>query len=222
VGNAHPPEIQIVPITPVRSIVFIKPIEIMPWALPTLLTIMLNSFLRFLGRTVYVLMLFLTIFTSPAFAAMDDDRFDGNIYVLYAGNGSIVPPRIGLADSFKDKKPAMLVFYLDDSKDCKRFAGIVSQAQSFYGRAANLIPVSVDSLNAAKYEKNEPGYYYSGKVPQTVIFDSSGKIVFNESGNSSFESIDIAFRKVFNRPDRPAGKKLEQRSLNEFNSELSD
>ena len=181
---------------------------------------MFNSFLRFLGLTLGVVMVLLTILITPAWAAMDDDRFDGNIYVLYAGNGSLVPPRINLANSFKDKKPAMVVFYLDDSKDCKRFAGIVSQAQSYYGRAANLIPVSVDSLNAEKYNKDEPGYYYSGKVPQTVIFDSNGKIAFNESGNSSFESIDIAFRKVFNRPDRPAGKKLEQRSLNEFNSEL--
>jgi thiol-disulfide isomerase/thioredoxin len=181
---------------------------------------MIDSTLKFLARTLCIIVACFTLFSTPAFAAMDDDRYDGNIYVLYAGNGSIVPPRINLADSLKDKKPAMVVFYLDDSKDCKRFAGIVSQAQSFYGRAANLIPVSVDSLNAEKYSKDEPGYYYSGKVPQTVIFDSNGKIVFNESGNSSFESIDIAFRKVFNRPDRPAGKKLEQRSLNEFNSEL--
>jgi thiol-disulfide isomerase/thioredoxin len=181
---------------------------------------MIDLTLKFLARTLCIIVACFTLFSTPAFAAMDDDRFDGNIYVLYAGNGSIVPPRINLADSLKDKKPAMVVFYLDDSKDCKRFAGIVSQAQSFYGRAANLIPVSVDSLNSEKYNKDEPGYYYSGKVPQTVIFDSNGKIVFNESGNSSFESIDIAFRKVFNRPDRPAGKKLEQRSLNEFNSEL--
>jgi hypothetical protein len=183
---------------------------------------MISSILKFWAQIFCVLVVCLTLFVTPALAAMDDDRFDGNIYVLYAGNGSLVPPRIGLADSLKDKKPAMLVFYLDDSKDCKRFAGIVSQAQSFYGRAANLIPVSVDSLNAQKYAKNEAGYYYSGKVPQTVIFDSNGKIVFNETGNSSFESIDDAFRKVFNRPERPAGKKLEQRSLNEFNSELSN
>jgi thiol-disulfide isomerase/thioredoxin len=181
---------------------------------------MFNSLGRFLGSISCVLLFFLTILITPAYAAIDDDRFDGNIYVLYAGNGSLVPPRINLADSFKEKKPAMLVFYLDDSKDCKRFAGIVSQTQSFYGRAANLIPISVDSLNTEKYNRNEPGYYYSGKVPQTVIFDSNGQVVFNESGNSSFESIDIVFRKVFNRPDRPPGKKLEQRSLNEFNSEL--
>jgi hypothetical protein len=182
---------------------------------------MISSTLKFLAQALCVIVACFILCATPAFAAMDDDRFDGNIYVLYAGNGSIVPPRIGLADSFKDKKPSMVVFYLDDSRDCKRFAGIVSQAQSFYGRAANLIPVSVDSLSTTKYGKDEPGYYYSGKVPQTVIFDGNGKVVFNESGNSSFESIDDAFRKVFNRPPRPAAEKLQQRSLNEFNSELN-
>jgi thiol-disulfide isomerase/thioredoxin len=157
---------------------------------------------------------------SPAQAAINDDRFDGNIFVLYAGNGSLVPPRFSLADSLKTKKPAILVFYLDDSKDCKQFAGVVSQLQADYGRAASLIPVSVDSLMDQKYPQTEPGYYYRGKVPQTVVLDETGKVVFNESGNSSFDTIDIALRQVFKRPAR-TGNKLEQRSFNEFNSEMS-
>jgi hypothetical protein len=182
---------------------------------------MIYSTLKFLARTLCLVAVCLTLFATPALAAMDDDRYDGNIYVLYAGNGSIVPPRINLADSLKDKKPSMLVFYLDDSKDCKRFAGVVSQLQSYYGRAANLIPVSVDSLTGSNYAKTEEGFYYTGKVPQTVVLDGNGKVVFNESGNSSFESIDDAFRKVFDRPARPAAEKLQQRSLNEFNSEMN-
>lgn len=157
---------------------------------------------------------------APAQAALDNDRFDGNIFVLYAGNGSLVPPRIDLADSLKAQKPALLVFYLDDSKDCKRYAGVVSQLQSYYGRAASFIPVIVDSLNSPKYLKTEAGYYYSGKVPQTVLIDGTGKVVFNEVGNASFEDIDDAFRQVFHRPARTAAPKLEQRSFNEFNSEL--
>jgi thiol-disulfide isomerase/thioredoxin len=157
---------------------------------------------------------------SPAQAAINDDRFDGNIFVLYAGNGSLVPPRFSLADSLKTKKPAILVFYLDDSKDCKQFAGVVSQLQADYGRAASLIPVSVDSLMDQKYPQTDPGYYYQGKVPQTVVLDETGKVVFNESGNSSFDTIDIALRQVFKRPAR-TGNKLEQRNFNEFNSEMS-
>jgi hypothetical protein len=31
--------------------------------------------------------------TPPVLAGINDDRFDGNIYVLYAGNGSLVPPK---------------------------------------------------------------------------------------------------------------------------------
>ncbi|NBD32643.1 MAG: thioredoxin family protein, partial [Cyanobacteria bacterium] len=27
-----------------------------------------------------------------AIAGLDDDRYDGNIFALYAGNGSLVPP----------------------------------------------------------------------------------------------------------------------------------
>jgi thiol-disulfide isomerase/thioredoxin len=157
---------------------------------------------------------------TPAEAAINDDRFDGNIFVLYAGNGSLVPPRFSLADSLRTKKPSILVFYLDDSKDCKQFAGVVSQLQADYGRAASLIPVSVDSLIGQQYPKTEPGYYYSGKVPQTVVLDETGKVVFNEAGNTNFDRIDIALRQVFKRPAR-TGNQLEQRSFNEFNSEMS-
>ena len=37
--------------------------------------------------------------SSPAHASLNDDSFDGNIFALYAGNGSLVPPRVTLADS---------------------------------------------------------------------------------------------------------------------------
>jgi hypothetical protein len=159
-------------------------------------------------------------FVVPVQAAINDDRFDGNIFVLYAGNGSLVPPRFGLADSLRTKKPAVLVFYLDDSKDCKQFAGVVSQLQADYGRAASLIPVSVDSLLSEKYSKAEPGYYYRGQVPQTVVLNETGKVVFDEIGNTNFDNIDVALRQVFKRPARTS-EKLEQRSFNEFNSEMS-
>ncbi len=181
---------------------------------------MIRSTLKFLLQTLCVVAVCFALFTTPAQAAINDDRFDGNIFVLYAGNGSLVPPRFGLADSLRTKKPAVLVFYLDDSKDCKQFAGVVSQLQADYGRAASLIPISVDSLLSQHYPQTEPGYYYSGKVPQTVVLNGAGKVVFNEVGNTSFDQIDVALRQVFNRPARTGGQ-LEQRSFNEFNSEMS-
>jgi hypothetical protein len=181
---------------------------------------MIYSALKILARTLCTVAACFVLLATPAQAAIDDDRFDGNIFVLYAGNGSLVPPRFGLADSLRTKKPAVLVFYLDDSKDCKQFAGVVSQLQADYGRAASLIPISVDSLIGQQYPKTEPGYYYSGKIPQTVVLDGTGKVVFNEVGNTSFDKIDVALRQVFNRPAR-TGNQLEQRSFNEFNSEMS-
>lgn len=157
----------------------------------------------------------------PAGASIDDDRLDGNIFVVYAGNGSLVPPRLTLAESLARKLPVILVYYLDDSRDCKEYAFIVSRMQEFYGRAASIIPVSVDSLvPGTRYSKNEPGYYYKGIVPQTVILDAKGKQVFNAQGVVKFELVDDVLRQVFNLLPRSQSVELKQRTFNEFNSEL--
>lgn len=160
--------------------------------------------------------------TQPALAGFNDDHFDGNVFVLYGGNGSLVPARGTLADSLRAKKPALLVYYVDDSSDCKQYAIVVSNLQAFYGRAANLIPVNVDAIPLkATYTPEEPGYYYDGVVPQTVLIDKSGKVAFNEKGKVPFEKVDDAFREVFNLLPRTESVELKQRPINEFNTELS-
>ncbi len=160
--------------------------------------------------------------TPPAFASLTDDRFDGTIYALYAGNGSLVPPKVKLTDSFKRNKPALLVFYTDDSSDSKQYAIVVSQLQEFYGREADIMPISVDSLPPQPSpELTEPGHYYEGFVPQTVILDQSGKVVFNEKGQIPFEQVDDAFRKVFDLLPREKSLPLKRRVVNELNVELS-
>ncbi|WP_206815617.1 thylakoid membrane photosystem I accumulation factor [Chroococcus sp. FPU101] len=154
-------------------------------------------------------------------AGINDDRFDGNIYVVYAGNGSLVPSKVAFADALKREAPIILVYYLDDSRDCKQFAIVVSRMQEFYGKLAYLIPVSVDGIqNKASYATNETGYYYQGVVPQTVILDQNGKTVYNGKGVVPFEEIDTALRKVFNFAPRDKSSTLERRSFNEFNTEL--
>ncbi|MBR8830497.1 MAG: thylakoid membrane photosystem I accumulation factor [Chlorogloea purpurea SAG 13.99] len=158
---------------------------------------------------------------SPALAAIDDDRLDGNIFVVYAGNGSLVPPRIDLEESLKRKTPVILVYYLDDSKDCKQYAIVVSRFQEFYGRAASIIPVSVDSIFEQKsYNSSQPGYYYRGGIPQTVILDQNGKVVFDEIGNVPYEKVDDVLRKVFDLLPRDKSVTLKRRTFNEFNTEL--
>lgn len=158
---------------------------------------------------------------SPALAGLNDDRFEGNIFALYAGNGSIVPPKVTLASSLQRHKPALLVFYVDDSRDCKQFALVVSQLQEFYGRAADFIPVDVDAL-FSKQSNNpqQPGYYYEGLLPQTVLLNQSGKVAFNESGRVAFERVDDAFREVFDLLPRSESVELRRRPVNEINTEL--
>ena len=163
---------------------------------------------------------FLTI-TPSALAGLDDDRFDGNIFALYAGNGSLVPPRVTLTESMNQGRPSLLVFFLDDSKDCKKFVTTVSELQRFYGREADFIPVNVDTLLPdAKNSPQEPGYYYKGYVPQTVLINQSGKVVLDKPGQVAFETVDDGFRQVFNLLPRNESVELRRRSFNEFNTEL--
>jgi hypothetical protein len=158
---------------------------------------------------------------SPALAGIDDDRYEGNIFILFAGNGSLVPSRLTLAESLQRKMPIILVYYVDDSKDCKQFSIVVSRIQEFYGRVASIIPVNIDSLpNKSKYQPNEVGYYYKDSVPQTVILDEKGQVIFNEKGQVKFEAIDDVLRKVFNLLPRSESVQLKRRDFNEFNSEL--
>ena len=135
---------------------------------------------RFLFITALIIGLFITI-VKPVVASINDDRYDGNIFVVYAGNGSLIPPVQTLEQTLARHKPAILTFYVDNSSNCKQYAIVVSQLQEFYGRAAEIIPINVDAIpNNESFKITEPGYYYSGGVPQVVVFDQSGKVVFNE------------------------------------------
>jgi hypothetical protein len=171
---------------------------------------------------VTTILVFACLLSAPAFAGIEDDKYDGNVFVLYAGNGSLVPAKISLADSLKAKKPALIVFYVDDSTDCKKYSTTISQLQGYYGKAASFIPVTVDSLALdKKYPETEAGYYYGGTVPQTVVVDKNGKVQLNEAGIISFEKVDDAMRNVFDLLPRKDSVELKRRSFNEFNSELA-
>ena len=157
----------------------------------------------------------------PALADINNDRYDGNIFVVYAGNGSLVPPRLTLGESLERKMPSILVFYLDDSSDCKQFALVVSRIQEFYGRVASIIPLSVDAIPVkTSYTPQEAGYYYQGIVPQTVVLNREGKVVFNGKGQLKFEAVDDALREVFDLLPRSESVELKRRAFNEFNTEL--
>ncbi len=177
-------------------------------------------------QTLYLLMLIICIvFTSiqPAQAAINDDTYEGNIFIVYAGNGSLIPPRATLAEALENHKPAILAFYVDDSSDCKQYAVVISRIQSFYGNVAEIIPVDIDKLPLeAKDSPSSPSYYYSGAVPQVVVFNQAGNVILNKKGQVPFEEIDDKFREVFDLLPRSESVELRRRSFNEFSSELSE
>lgn len=164
--------------------------------------------------TAIALGLLLALAIAPAARAdIDDDRYEGNIFALYAGNGGLVPPRVSLAEARRAGRPAMLVFYIDDSRDCKQFSPTVSRVQSFYARVLPVIATNADTLLPEReYAPDEAGYYYSGVVPQTVLLDSEGNITFDGVGQVEFEAIDDVLREMFDLLPRSESVELKRRS----------
>jgi thiol-disulfide isomerase/thioredoxin len=178
---------------------------------------------RLVSKCLLLLLCLFVISMQPALAGIKDDRYDGNIFVIYAGNGSLVPSKETLAQALAEHKPAIVTFYTDDSSDCKKYAPVVSEMQAFYGRAAEIIPISVDTMLADKtYQPTEPGYYYGGSVPQVVVFDQSGKVILNKKGQVPFEEIDDKLREIFDLLPRNESVELKRRSPREFSSQLED
>lgn len=147
-----------------------------------------------------------TLGCPSAFAGINDDRYDGNIFPLYAGNGSLVPPRTNLALALQAKRPSVLMFYVDDSSDCKQNAIVMSQIQAFYTQNVSLIPVSVDTLFPLRkrYSPRQEAYYYNGRyVPQWIVIDRKGTVAFDKVGQASYQEVDDVLRKLFDLPPRP-------------------
>jgi len=170
-------------------------------------------------------------FGSAAEASLDNDRYDGNIFSLYAGNGSLVPPRSSLALALEQNRVAVVVYYLDDSSVSKRFAPVVSELQRLWGNSVELIPLVTDplrpggkaaaaSLPAGDLPPGDPSRYWSGLIPQVVVFDRQGQVVFDASGQVEVDAINGAVSQATGLP-LPAPSGLgSTRSFNELNSEV--
>ena len=171
-------------------------------------------------RIFSALLIIFTIAINPVYSARDTDSYDGNIYPIYAGNGSLVPPPSTLAESLKNERTSVLVFYLDDSTTSKQFAPVVSGIKLLWSSSIDLIPLSIDELdNDDNKTLNDPGYYWHGKIPQTVILDGKGNVLLDKEGQVSFDEINDAITKGtgLKKPDFD----LTVKSFNEYNSEPS-
>ena len=166
-----------------------------------------------------ILILFI-LFVNPAYSARDTDSYDGNIFPIYAGNGSLVPPPTTLSDSLKNERTSVLIFYLDDSSTSKQYAPVVSGIKLLWSSSIDLITLSIDELdNDDRKTFKDPGFYWHGNIPQTVILDGKGSILLDKEGQVSFDEINDAITKAtgLKKPDFD----LTVKSFNEYNSEPS-
>ena len=166
------------------------------------------------------LLIVLLLFVNPVFSARDTDSYDGNIFPIYAGNGSLVPPPSTLSESLKNERTSVMVFYLDDSSTSKQFAPVVSGIKLLWSSSVDLIPLAIDELdNDDQKTYKDPGYYWHGNIPQTVILDGKGNVLLDEEGQVSFDQINDAITKAtgLKKPDFD----LTVKSFNEYNSEPS-
>jgi hypothetical protein len=160
---------------------------------------------------------------APVRAALDTDSYDGNIFALYAGNGSLVPPRTSLAQSLAAGRTAVLVYYLDDCADCKRFAAVVSDLQRSWGNAIDLIPLVTDPLQARPTQgEDDPAVHWHGSVPQVVVIDAERHVVFDRTGAVPVGLINQAIGGATGIPLPAGAGDASDRlvSINELNSEV--
>ncbi len=166
--------------------------------------------------------LVVSLWAMPACASLKDDRYDGNIFALYAGNGALVPAKETIAMALERHKPVFLIFYIDDSQDCKEFSPVVSQIQAFFGKLVSIIPVNIDTIPPKdQYSQTEPGYYYQGLLPQVVILDQRGQVVFDQVGQVPFGEMDKVLRQILQLSENPNSQQLQPRAFNEVNTELT-
>ena len=158
---------------------------------------------------------------SPAQAARDTNSYDGNIYALYAGNGSLVPPRSTLAQAMADHRPIVLGFFLDDSAASKQYAVVFNELQRLWGRTAELILLPTDPLqNRPGQGAGDPATYWHGQIPQVVVFNTAGKPVLDETGPVSIDAINAALTEVTGLKPQGDVKLSLNREVNELNSEI--
>ena len=170
-------------------------------------------------------LLIIIIFLTPyqANASRDNDSFDGNIFPIYAGNGYIVPPKTTLRESLNNKRISVLFFYLDDSADSKAMAPVISGINLIWRENIDIIALTTDELqNEEKSEQSDqPTFYWNGLIPQTVVLNGNGEVVFDQNGMIDFGELNEIIGQLTGiEIDKNSSYSVE--AFNEYNSTISE
>ena len=157
---------------------------------------------------------------SPVNASRTTDSYDGNIFPIYAGNGSIVPPQTSLKESIENERISILFFYLDDSSDSKAVVPIISGLDLIWRNNIDIIALTTDELQGKDFKNTkEEGYYWNGYIPQTVLIDGKGNIKYDKNGLIDIDEINKIIAEIKGIDIEDTSFSIE--SFNEYNSIIS-
>ena len=173
-----------------------------------------------LFQSILILLIFFT--SHPANASRNTNSYDGNIFPIYAGNGSIVPPQTSLEESLKNRRVAVLFFYLDDSSDSKAMAPVISGLDLIWRNNIDLIALTTDELqnDPSQLDPNQPNYYWNGLIPQTIILNSIGEVKFDKNGMVNIDELNKIIGELKGIDINDSSFSIE--SFNEYNSIISE
>ena len=157
---------------------------------------------------------------SPVFASRISDSYDGNIFPIYAGNGSLVPPQTTLKESINNNRVSVLFFYLDDSADSKALAPIIAGLDLIWKNNIDIIALTTDELqNKVFSDPLEEGFYWNGYIPETIIIDEKGEVKYDKNGLIELDEVNKILSDINGIDLNEASFSVE--SFNEYNSQIS-
>jgi len=170
----------------------------------------------------YLLIILFFLSISPAYASRDTNSYDGNIFPIYAGNGSLVPPQTTIKESLKNKRISILFFYLDDSSDSKAMAPVISGLDLIWKNNIDIIPLTTDELQneADSEDPSQPKFYWNGLIPQTIILNGDGEVKFDETGKVDIDDLNKIIGEIKGIKINDSTFSVE--SFNEYNSIVSE
>ena len=168
-----------------------------------------------------IINLFIIIFLNiPAYGSRITDSYDGNIFPIYAGNGSLVPPQSSLKESIQNKRVSILFFYLDDSADSKALAPVIAGLDLIWKNNIDIIALTTDELQGKEFKNTkEEGYYWNGYIPQTVLIDGEGNVKYDKNGLIDIDEINKIISEIKGIDIEDISFSVE--SFNEYNSIIS-
>jgi streptogramin lyase len=100
---------------------------------------------------------------------------------------------------------------------------VVSDLQRSWGNAIDLMPLVTDPLQGRPDRgTTDPAHYWQGSVPQVVVIDPNGQVVFDGAGQVPVGRLNQAISQATGiaLPEGAADENDRMVSINELNSEV--